>query len=307
MVDDTPTVSFSSSASAQPLVPSSDWRVDVLAQAERLEAQLARAREDAPLEAVGNAQSLIARAKQIASGNESVNWLRDLWSGLSVESAWRWLQQAQEELLLVRPEEELRGEIPYWLKLAGQNGEPATVKALSDWQTNDVPIDPHFVRPILAASHLATNQAHMALRRLRNRVLVWAMLLGALVFAVWSVGEVTSGDIAGIGALGGLLSVVFAVKNADLAAPYNVQFAQGMLKVASGAATAILAVLILKGGGTSTETTHIYEYAAIFGFSQQAFTRLIDEKAQTLTAKAPPRGDSTTSASPAAQPASTDS
>jgi hypothetical protein len=37
------------------------------------------------------------------------------------------------------------------------------------------------------------------------------------------------------------------------------------------------------------DTTHIYEYAAIFGFSQQGFTRLVDEKAQALTGSAPPR------------------
>jgi hypothetical protein len=288
----------SASASA-PFVPSSDWRVDVLAQAERLEAELGRARPDAPRQAVDNAKALIARAEDIARANVSVNVVLDLWSGLSVESAWRWLQQAQEELLEVRPEEELRGELPHWLKLAAVHGDGTTVKVLSDWQTSDMPIDPHLVRPILAASHLATNQAHMAIRRLRNRVFVWALLLGALVLGLWSVGEVTTGDIAGIGALGGLLSVVFAVKNADLSAPYNVQLAQGMLKVASGAATAILAVLILEGSGASTETTHIYEYAAIFGFSQQAFTRLVDEKAQTLTAKAPPRGASVTPASTA--------
>jgi len=273
-------------------VPRSDRGVDVIAEAERLEAQLARARPDAPPLAVQKTRALLARAKQIANGDTDVKLIRDLWSGLSVESAWLSLQQAQEELLLILPEEELRGEIPYWLKLAAAHDATA-VSTLEDWQAHKQrTIDPNLVRPILSASHVAANQAHMAVRRLRNRVGVWAVLLALLVLGVWWIGNVTSGEIAGIGALGGLLSVVFAVKSADLGAAYNVQFAQGMLKVASGAATAILAVLILKGGGASADPTHVYEYAAIFGFSQQAFTRLVDEKAQALTAKAPARGGS---------------
>jgi hypothetical protein len=293
MADDTPTTAVSPTESDSFQVPSSDWRIDVLAQAERLEAELARARADAPPQAVEKARELIARARHIAPGDTRVGSVRDWLFGLSVESAWRWLQQAQEELLLVRPEEELRGELPRWRKLAALHPDPATEKTLTDWQTTTLPIDPYLVRPILASSHFQTNQAHMAIRRLRNRVLAWAGLLGLLVILVWSVGEVTSGDIAGIGALGGLLSVVFAVKNADLGAPYNVQLAQGLLKVAAGAATAILAVLILEASGASTDKAHVYEYAAIFGFSQQAFTRLVDEKAQALTANAPPRGADT--------------
>jgi hypothetical protein len=129
----------------------------------------------------------------------------------------------------------------------------------------------------------------MQVRRLRNRVLALAAMVALVVVALW-IGKVTTGAVVGIGALGGLLSVVFIVKGSDVAAAYNVQVSQALLKFASGAGTAILAVAILKGTGASADTAHVYAYAAIFGFSQQAFTKLVDEKAQAVTSKAPARG-----------------
>jgi hypothetical protein len=128
----------------------------------------------------------------------------------------------------------------------------------------------------------------MAVRRLRNRVLALALMIASVVIALW-IGDVTAGAIVGIGALGGLVSVVFIAKGSDLAAAYNVQGSQALLKVAAGAGTAILAVAILKGTGASTDTAHVYAYAAIFGFSQQAFTKLVDDKAQAVTSTAPAR------------------
>jgi hypothetical protein len=257
-------------------------------QADRLDGQLARARDNpgAPhAQAVieSRATELIGRARGIAGDQEKVNWLLDLWSGLSVETAWRCLQLAQEELLQVRPAEELNAEAPHLRALATRHKlEPASGKLVPER------VDPLAAQSVLEAAHIATNTAHTSVRRLRNRVLMWAALVAAVAIALWACG-VAEGATVGLGALGGLLSVVFVAKEADLGAAYNVQLSQGLLKLASGAGTAILAVAILKGSGASADPSHLQEYAAVFGFSQQAFTRLVDEKAKALTGNAPPR------------------
>jgi hypothetical protein len=302
---DQSTLGSTSTKPQKPTVPLSEWAVDVLAQADRLDSELVRADHGANVISKDNAQELIEQARRIANREEKINPIRDWWSGLSVETAWRCLQQAQEELWLVRPANELKGEIPYLRRLAQAQPSPdAGVQTLlDDWQSGELTIDPFVAKPILAAAHVATNNAHMAIRRLRNRILVLSGVVAAVVIALWSCG-VTEGDIVGLGALGGLLSVVFAVKNADLGAAYNVQLAQGVLKLTTGAGTAILAVALLKGGGAASDATHLQEYAAIFGFSQQGFTRLVDEKAQVLTGKAPPRAPVTAGQGSAARPPS---
>ena len=188
----------------------------------------------------------------------------------------------------LQPSEELAGQAHYFDALAAQHPDPDLQKVTRAW-VGGTRVDPPLAKAILAHAHLETNTAHQSIRRLRNRILVWSAMLTALVCALRA-GGVTTGEIIGLGAVGGLLSVVFAVKNGDLDAAYNVQLAQSVLKVASGPGTAILAVALLKGSGAATDTAHIDSYAAIFGFSQQGFTRLVDEKAQALTSKATPRG-----------------
>jgi len=257
-------------------------------QADRLDGQLARARDNpgaphAQALIESRAAELIGRSRRIGGGQEKINWLLDLWSGLSVETAWRCLQLAQEELLQVRPADELNAEAPHLLALGTRHKLESASGKLGPER-----VDPLAAQSVLKAAHIATNTAHTSVRRLRNRVLMWATLIAAVVIALWA-GGVADGATVGLGALGGLLSVVFVAKEADLGAAYNVQLSQGLLKLASGAGTAILAVAILRGSGASTDPSHLQEYAAVFGFSQQAFTRLVDEKAKALTGSAPAR------------------
>ncbi len=287
-------------STAAPVLGSSGWQVDVLAQADRLESQLQRAGAGDPA-ATSWAENLIEQARLIATGQVKVNGVRDWLDGIRVESAWRLLQQAQEELVPTRPKPELQAEVPYWRRLAASlPPDPERDQKLSDWESGDPDqIDPLLARSLLQDAHVSANVSHMAVRRLRNGVLALAAMIAAVVIALW-IGEVASGAVAGIGALGGLISVVFIAKGSNATSAYNVQVPQALLKVASGAGTAILAVAILKGTGASADTAHVYAYAALFGFSQQAFTKLVDEKAQALTGQAPARA--AVAGTPAVQP-----
>jgi hypothetical protein len=99
--------------------------------------------------------------------------------------------------------------------------------------------------------------------------------------------------VAGLGLLGGgLASVVSVRKMGRTAAPYDVPLALALLKVPTGALTAVAGILLLGGGfvpGFSELDTQrqILAYALIFGYAQQLATRYLDNRATTLLAEVP--------------------
>ena len=99
--------------------------------------------------------------------------------------------------------------------------------------------------------------------------------------------------VAGLGLLGsGLASAVSVRKMASSAAPYDVPLALALLKVPTGALTALAGILLLGGGfvpGLSELDTQrqILAYALVFGYAQQLATRFLDDRAITLLAEVP--------------------
>lgn len=75
------------------------------------------------------------------------------------------------------------------------------------------------------------------------------------------------------------------------AEPYNVPFALALLKLPMGALTAVLGLLLMRGGFVPGLTAldssaQIISWAIIFGYSQQIFTRLVDSQAKNVLASA---------------------
>lgn len=106
----------------------------------------------------------------------------------------------------------------------------------------------------------------------------------------------TSGDvliIAGLGAVGGGFAALKAIRTLHHSStPYDVPMALAVLKVPSGALTAVIGVLLLAGGfvpGLSNldSQRQILAYALFFGFAQQLITRLADDQAQTILNRLP--------------------
>jgi hypothetical protein len=99
--------------------------------------------------------------------------------------------------------------------------------------------------------------------------------------------------VAGLGLLGGgLASAVSIRKMASSATPYAVPLALALLKVPTGALTAIAGTLLLGGGfvpGLSELDTQrqILAYALLFGYAQQLATRYLDDRASTLLSAVP--------------------
>jgi hypothetical protein len=106
--------------------------------------------------------------------------------------------------------------------------------------------------------------------------------------------------VLGMGGIGAVLSV--AINLAGLK-PAGVRFsltvAQGLLKIALGAITALLGIILLRtqtnAPGFLASQAGLLTTAVVFGYSQQVFTRLVDRQANTLM-------DAASTKTPAADP-----
>jgi hypothetical protein len=268
------------------------WRVSVASEADRLEAELGAARAAAGAAGLWDGAASIAsdaidRARSIATATPQRR-LRDWWYGTSIESAWQSLHLAAEQLPAVQPPSDLRASAPQLTAAARRAFSPDQAKAeeqaIGQWAGPEPasPPDPRVAQRILTAYHASSDIQQQQTRGLRNLMYVTGLAVAALDVALWVTG-VTTGMIVGLGALAGALSVVFAMRTGAPSGPYNMLPAQALLKLGSGAATALMAVKILDFiSGATASTGRDAMYAVIFGFSQQAFTRLVDQEAGSL-------------------------
>jgi hypothetical protein len=104
-------------------------------------------------------------------------------------------------------------------------------------------------------------------------------------------GDVTL--VALLGLLGGGLSTALAIRGLQgTSTPYDVPVALSLLKLPSGALTALIGLLFVRGqfvpGLSQLDSQpQILAYAFLFGISQQLFTRLVDQQAQGILGKVP--------------------
>lgn len=128
----------------------------------------------------------------------------------------------------------------------------------------------------------------------------------------------TSGDIlivAGLGTVGGALGALIAIRNLrGTSTPYSGTTALAILKIPSGALSAVIGMLLLAGGFVPGLTNldnqrQILAYALVFGIAQQLVTRVADDRAQQILDRLPskdPQADAVppaTAGRPAPQPA----
>ena len=92
--------------------------------------------------------------------------------------------------------------------------------------------------------------------------------------------------------------------------PYSLPIALAVLKLPTGALTAIVAVLLMRGEfipglNALDSSAQILAWAVVFGYAQQAFTYLIDRQAHTVLNNS--RGQGTAPAGRAADALATSS
>jgi hypothetical protein len=109
------------------------------------------------------------------------------------------------------------------------------------------------------------------------------------------------GDVALValfGLLGGALSGTLAIRKLQgSSTPYSVSTALSLLKLPSGALTAIVGILLVRGEfipGLSQldNQPQILAYAFVFGLAQQVATRYVDARAEEVLSKAPTKATS---------------
>jgi hypothetical protein len=109
-----------------------------------------------------------------------------------------------------------------------------------------------------------------------------------------------------LGMLGGGLSGAIGIRNLQgSSTPYDVPVVLSLLKLPSGALSALVGLLFVRGGfvpGLSQldSQPQILAYAFLFGIAQQIVTRLVDQQAQDILAKVPSKEP--TSAKPEPSP-----
>ncbi len=106
----------------------------------------------------------------------------------------------------------------------------------------------------------------------------------------------------------GLLAAAIAAASAlrrisGTATPYNVPVALAWLKLPTGALTAVLGLLLMRGGFVPGLTAldssaQIIAWAIVFGYSQQVFTQFVDKQGQALLAGVRGPGAAAPSANP---------
>jgi hypothetical protein len=121
----------------------------------------------------------------------------------------------------------------------------------------------------------------------------------------------TSGDIlivAGLGTVGGALGALIAIRNLrGTSTPYSGTTALAILKIPSGALSAIIGMLLLAGGFVPGLTNldnqrQILAYALVFGIAQQLVTRVADDRAQQILNKLPSKDQEAESPKPPSAP-----
>lgn len=111
-----------------------------------------------------------------------------------------------------------------------------------------------------------------------------------------------------VGLLGGSLAAAVSIRNLrGTSTAYDVPVALAFLKVPLGAFTAILGLVAIRGGFVPGLTAldsqeQILAYALLLGYGQQAFTRLLDKKAQSLLDQLPAKDVKTAPSSPPTAP-----
>lgn len=264
----------------------------------------------------------IERARAAAFRDDPIpGRLANWWRGTLVEAAYRNMHSARSALFDLYTEAELRAEIPMVVARANSTlhrDDPrlATVAELSALPPSR--LRPR-MRRLVGDSYERLDLEHGQLRSFRNIVLMAAAFLLCCVavtigficahpswipFCFDSTADLVSCPsrmtegatpswpdvlvVTGMGALGGAFAATLSIRNLKgTSTPYDVPVALAVLKVPMGALTAILGLVAIKGGfapGLSNldNQGQVLAYALLFGFSQQALSRLLDKRGSDL-------------------------
>ena len=263
----------------------SGWRQQAWFDIDELQAQIDAAKTVANGQYIVESQKYLEQAKAATNEKQPLGpRISSWWTGSNFEFTQSKLQKAGNALLQVRAHQESPD--------TDNNGTDAS-SARSNSLVEDLNInlnpnysiyarnrsrEPLDLKAPTTRSKKHMREAHNASLDLRNLLYVMSLLL--LIGNVL-IGVVFPGNMRYVflGALAGALSIVFALVKGSVTMPFNILYPQILLKILAGGISGFLALQIL------APTSNQARYAVVFGFSQQAFTQLVDNKAASISAK----------------------
>ncbi len=246
------------------------------------------------------------------------------WTGSAITEAWEAVHNAELTLLRIESDDAVLATVPRllaWIHRTMDTGDLRTghEEALTAAMAQDpaTAVDRTKIRGALVDVIEANNRRYASVRTFRNNLIIITGLLVILLatLATWHafnsdfislcgkeeggvLKECLGGKESGphgtdvwlvllTGALGGLLGIAFAfAEGEETATRYDPKIWQAFLKPVTGAATALVAVLLLQSKfllePTEASQATFLAYAVIFGFSQQLLTRFVDKRADSL-------------------------
>lgn len=290
--------------------PHGDWRQVVLARAERAEHELGTANGKAD-----PVRHLLGSVKDTAQTPGSV---RTWWEGSQQERAWLDLHEAEAEIPEFLSKDELQVHSEQVLKesQAVLGEKDPRVRHLSKLMARPSPIASHAA---LAAetAHLTRavydrrDESYAQSRTFRNRLIrltgigLVGIVLLIVAIAVWPIDLNPAGRagipdgwetpllIALFGAIGAFVSSIPALSRMQGARnPFGLPLYQLLLKLTTGPLFAFFGIVMLQSGVISelnpaTTLLELLVWAAIFGGTQQAVTRLVDRRASAIVSDLP--------------------
>jgi hypothetical protein len=259
-----------------------------------------------------------------AAARRPRTWRRiaDWWTGYCVDMAWGELHTASQALLAIQDEGVVRSQLADLaaavvteltdgdLRIGSYLG---TLKALAPPSRHITPDDRAQLRAIRAVCDSSADGGHADARSFRNTLILIGSFLTVVLTAVvvaaaantsfaalfsvaahpgpWYVFEVEL-----VASLSGLTGAVLALHSyTGFRWTYGLPVVQALLKGATGAATGLFGVILVRSGVVTALKVHsnveVFAVAIVFGYAQYLFTRLIDQKAKDVLKSASSRND----------------
>jgi hypothetical protein len=251
----------------------------------------------------------LGRADELA-GRDRLSF-REWLSGSQVEECWRLLRQAEEGLFQLLPEAALpsraRAAEVHGLQVLGpEHPLMRTLRTELAKTSENTTALRNAALDVLRVAHETTDKEHRRIRSFRNQLLGLSTVL-ILLAAILVLGQNLL-DVALVpppndatlsatsllalimffGSVGALFSAVPSLATLpETSSPFNMSRQQAILKVVTGAWSAVLGLLVLNAGlaPSAPEVTSLgglIVLAALFGAGQEAVTRFADNKASGL-------------------------
>jgi hypothetical protein len=287
----------------------SAWRVGVGERLQWLQAELDGRADEPP--------GVLAAMKVAHESTRAGSGLATWYSGVHIERSWRALHLAEARVIASSPD--LVGRLPAVRERVLEDLDPKDQRVralLSVRPTNLGDVERAVVAEALRAAYATSDNSHSAVRSLRNRLVLFGILMLSLNVVLGVLSSVfptllplcvkgfcatggsapTGGDIWLIqllGALGGAVAVVILLlRTRPSVVAYTLTPYQAVIKIMLGAVLAVVGVLIAATGllqDVIANRPALLVAALVLGYAQQVGTRFLDTYADNVVGKAQPK------------------